>query len=154
MIICVDRSSRGLLFLHVSVDLWPCYTNPELITVLRMAAEQMGRSKVSEEPIASGAHPLIKEMGELEISARQRGNPFERSDLLFAGLFTGCLFLGVLFMAMLAARCSGQGENDRAVQHFLPGVEVGKRFCAPCGGGVGVEVQYRRIAHAKYLCLK
>jgi len=151
VIICVDRSSRGLPFLHVSADLWHRYTNSKLFTVLRLAAEEMGRSKMSEEPIASGVRLLMKELGELEILAGQRGNAFQRSDLLFAGLFTGCLFLGVLFMAMVVARRPGKASDDRAVQHFLPGVEVAKRFGAPCGGAVVVEVQYRPIASRQIL---
>jgi hypothetical protein len=143
VIICVDRSSRGLPILHVSADLWQRYTEPELITVLRLAAEEMGRSKVTEESITSGVRLLMKELGELEILARQRGNAFQSSDLLFAGIFSGCLFLGG-FVIMLVARRLGQGEDHRAVQYYLPDVEVGQRFGAPCGGGVVVEVQYRR----------
>lgn len=63
VIICVDRSSRGLPFLHVSADLWHRYTNSKLFTVLRLAAEEMGRNKMSEEPIASGVRLLIKGTG-------------------------------------------------------------------------------------------
>lgn len=143
VIICVDRSSRGLPILHVSADLWRRYSEPELITALRIAAEQMGRSKVTEESITSGLRLLMKELGRLENLARQRGNAFQSSDLLFAGIFTGCLFIGA-FVIMLIARRLGQGEDHRAVQHYFPDVEVGQRFGAPCGGGVVVEVEYRR----------
>jgi len=143
LIVCVDRSSRGLPVLHVSADLWQRYSEPQLITVLSDVAEQMGRDKVTEESITSGLRLLMKELTRLENLARQRGNAFQRSELLFAGIFTGCLFIGG-FVVMLIARRLSQSEEHRAVQHYLPDVEVGQRFGAPCGGGVVVEVRYRR----------
>ena len=143
VIVCVDRSSRGLPVLHVSADLWQRYNEPQLITVLRSVAEPMGRDKVTEESIVTGLRLLMKELTRLENVARQRGDVFQSSDLLFAGVFTGALFIGG-FVIMLIARRLGQGEEERAVQHHFPDVAVGQRFGAPCGGGVVVEAQYRR----------
>ena len=143
VMVCVDRSSRGLPVLHVSADLWQRYNEPQLITVLREVAEQMGRDKVTEESITRGLRLLMKELSRLETLARQRGSAFQSNDLLFAGIFTGCLFIGS-FVIMLMARRLGQSEEHRAVQHYFPDVEVGQRFGAPCGGGVVVEVRYRR----------
>lgn len=142
VIICVDRSSRGLPVLHVSADLWQRYNEPQLITTLRAVAEQMGRDKITEESITAGLRLLMKELTQLENQARQRSHAFQSSDLLFAGIFTGALFIGS-FVIMLIAKRFGQGEEARSVQHFFPDVEVGQRFGAPCGGGVVAEVQYR-----------
>jgi len=86
---------------------------------------------------------LMKELTRLENEARQRSNAFRGTDMLFAGIFTGSLFIGG-FVVMLIARRLGQGEEHRAARHHLPDVEVGQRFGAPCGGGVVVEVRYRR----------
>lgn len=143
LIVCVDRSSRGLPVLHVSADLWQRYSEPQLITVLSAVAGQMGRDKVTEDAIAQGVRLLMKELTRLENEARQRSNAFRGTDMLFAGIFTGSLFIGG-FVVMLIARRLGQGEEHRAARHYLPDVEVGQRFGAPCGGGVVVEVRYRR----------
>lgn len=142
-VVCVDRAARGLPVLHVSADLWQRYSEPALITALRRAADEMGRSKVTEESIASGVRLLMNELTKLESLAQQRNRTMQSSDLPLAGAFAGCLIIGS-FIIMLLARRLGQKESQGAVQHVLPEVEVGQRFGAPCGGGVLVEVQYRR----------
>lgn len=66
-----------------------------------------------------------------------------RRDAFIAAAFAAVVLLGGL-IAWFISRRLRQREFERAVQHSFPDVEVSQRFGANCGGGVIVEIAFRK----------
>ena len=81
----------------------------------------------------------------LEKAAHRRSQLFHRRDLeMMAGFGAFLLVAGVITLVVVRQR--NRAEEAEAVQHHFPDVEVSQRFAAPSGGGVVVEISYKRQA--------
>lgn len=143
VVICVDRASKPMHAIQISPALWARSSELEIMPALLAAAEQIGRSQVSAEGLTEGARTLMKRLTRLEKLARARERVLDHSDKLLASAFGASLAVGGL-VAWLLSRRMRRHEIAQAVQHTFPDVEVGQRFGAPNGGGVVVEVSFRK----------
>ena len=90
-----------------------------------------------------GMKALMDGLKRVESVARQREQFMSRQDLVIAAVFGIALVFGT-GLIWLVVRQLRSREATLAKQHHLPDVDVGQRFGAPNGGGVLVEIGYRK----------
>lgn len=142
-IICIARSSTTSPSIYVSEAIWQRATMLELMTSIRAASLALNKQPLTEVEVTEGARTLMKELTKMERIARSRDRLFHRRDAYLAAAFVAILGLGST-LAWGIIRLLRRNEAERAVQHLFPDVEVGQRFGATCGGGVIVEITYRK----------
>jgi hypothetical protein len=143
VVICLDRSSSAPPTVQISGSLWTQYGTLEIMKAQRNAVGKMEASPVTGEHVAAGARSLITDITKYAKTLRARDRVLNRRDTLLAGAFGAALLLGGGLLWLLV-RFLGRHETQQAVQHTFPDVEVGQRFGAPCGGGVIVEIAFRK----------
>lgn len=142
-VICVDRASKPMHAIQIAPAFWERSSELEVMPALMAAAEQVGQAQVSSDGLAAGARTLMKRLTELEKLAKSRSRVLDHSDWLLAAAFGACLAVGGL-VAWILSRWLKRYEKEKAVEHTFPDVEVGQRFGAPNGGGVVVEMSFRK----------
>lgn len=142
-VVCIDRASQSLPTIVASDAIWQRTTTLELMTAIRASAEEMGSRPITEAEAMSGMKALMDGLRRVESVARQREQLMSRQDLIIAGIFGVALALGT-GLIWLVVRLLRSREATLAKQHHFPDVEVGQRFGAPNGGGVLVEISYRK----------
>lgn len=143
VVVCIDRASQALPTIVASDAIWQRTTTLELMTAIRASAEQMGNRPITEAEAMDGMKALMDGLKRVESVARQREQLMSRQDLIIAGVFGIALVLGASLI-WLVVRLLRSREATLSKQHHFPDVEVGQRFGAPNGGGVIVEISYRK----------
>ena len=143
VVVCIDRASQALPTIVASDAIWQRTTTLELMTAIRASAEEMGSRPITEAEAMDGMKALMDGLRRVESVARQRERFMSRQDLVIAGVFGIALVFGT-GLIWLVVRQLRSREAILAKQHHFPDVEVGQRFGAPNGGGVMVEISYRK----------
>lgn len=143
VVVCIDRASQALPTIVASDAIWQRTTTLELMTAIRASAEEMGSRPITEAEAMDGMKALMDGLKRVESVARQREQFMSRQDLVIAAVFGIALVFGT-GLIWLVVRQLRSREATLAKQHHLPDVDVGQRFGAPNGGGVLVEIGYRK----------
>lgn len=143
VVMCVDRSSQEPPGIQVADAVWKRPNDAEVLAALDEVLRGMNGRAVSEETVTSGLRALMERLTELHHRAADRSSVWKKSDLLLATYFLSSVFIGALLIWIISRRLR-RSEGAAAVQHYFPEVVVGQRFGAPYGGGVIVELTYRR----------
>jgi len=142
-VICVDRASKPMYAIQLSPALWQRTSELEMMPAIQAASEQIGRLQLTEEGLAGGARVFMQHLARLDKLATSRERLLGRPEVMLAAAFGGCLLAGGL-IAWLLTRWLRRYETEQAVQHVFPDVDVGQRFGAPNGGGVVVEMSFKK----------
>lgn len=142
-VVCVDRASQTLPSIVASDTIWQRTTTLELMTAIRSSAEQMGSRPITEAEAMEGMRALMRGLRRIESMARAREQLLNRQDIIIAGAFGALLVLGTGVIWLVVRKLRSR-EATLAQQHHFPDVEVAPRFGAPNGGGVIVEISYRK----------
>lgn len=143
VVVCIDRASQALPSIVVSDAIWERSTTLEIMTAIRAAAEKMGSRPITESEAMEGVTVLMQELKHIAMLARTRDQVFRRQDIIIAAAFGALLLLGSGIIAVVVKKLRSR-EATLAEQHLFPDIEVGQRFGAPNGGGVIVEINYRK----------
>ncbi len=143
VLVCMDRTSQEPPGIQVSDQVWKRSSEPEVLAAIDEASVILSGPKVDEVAVVTGLRSLMEKLVKLDQLAGARTKIWRPSDKLLAGGFLACVLIGGLITLLVSKRLK-RTEGELATQHYFPDVSVGQRFGAPFGGGVIVEVSYRR----------
>ena len=143
VLVCLDRTSQEPPGIQVSDPVWKRSSEPEVLAAIDEASTILSGAKVDEIAVVTGLRSLMAKLIKLDQLASARTKIWRPSDRLLAGGFLACVLIGGLATLLVSSRLR-RSERAIATQHFFPDVSVGQRFGAPFGGGVVVELNYRR----------
>ena len=143
VVFCLNRTVKPVPFILFSQELSEHYPEPDLSQAAGETIEAMGKVSAPENRLPVGVRVLMGRLRALEKAAHRRRQLFHRRDLeMMAGFGAFLLVAGVITLVVVRRR--NRAEEAEAVQHHFPDVEVAQRFAAPSGGGVVVEISYKR----------
>ncbi|MDB6117471.1 MAG: hypothetical protein JWO08_1252 [Verrucomicrobiaceae bacterium] len=143
VVFCMNRSVKPVPFLAFSRALSERYPEPDLSQAAGETTDAMANMSSPENRVPVGVRVMMERLRSLEKAASRRSQLFHHRDLLMMGGFSAFLLLAGA-VTVLVVRHRHKVEDAEAVQHHFPDVEVAQRFAAPSGGGVVVEMDYKR----------
>ncbi len=148
LVFCLNRGARPVPLIFFSKELSERYPEPDLSLAAAETMESMARVSAPENRLPVGVRVMMNRLRALESANASRNRLFHRHDIEMMAGFGALLFVTGL-IALLIIRFHHKEEAIEAVKHQFPDVEVSQRFSAPGGGGVIVEVSYRRLGELR-----
>lgn len=142
VVFCLNRSVKPVPFMTFSAALSERYPEPDLSQAAGETTDAMAKVSAPENRVPVGVRVMMDRLRVLEKAAHQRAQLFHRRDLeMIIGFASFLLVVGVITLVIVRRR--RKVEEDEAIRHHFPDVDVAQRFAAPSGGGVVVEVSYK-----------
>ncbi len=143
VVFCLNRSVKPVPFIMFSPVLLERYPDPDLSQAAGETTDAMTKVSSPENRMPVGVRVMMARLKVLEKAAHRRAQLFHRRDLEMIAGFGGFLIVAGA-VTLVIVRKRRKVEDDEAIQYHFPDAEVAQRFGAPSGGGVVVEVSYRR----------
>jgi len=142
VVFCLNRSVKPVPFITFSPALSERYPEPDLSQAAGETTDAMTKVSSPENRMPVGVRVMMARLQVLEKAAHRRSQLFHRRDLqMIAGFGAFLIVAGAITLVIVRKR--RKVDDDEAIQHHFPEVDVAQRFGAPSGGGVVVEISCR-----------